>query len=49
MNQVAAAHGGLRFWMDSFYVGTIGPYDMRAVRKGEKMGPASYLLGRLCF
>ena len=33
MNQVAAAHGGLRFWMDSFYVGTIGPYDMRAVRK----------------
>jgi len=32
MNQVAAAHGGLRLWMDSFYVGTIGPYDMGAVR-----------------
>jgi len=28
MNQVAAAHGGLTFWMDSHYVGTIGPYDM---------------------
>lgn len=34
MNQVAAAHGGLKLWMDSFYVGTIGPYDMGAVRKG---------------
>ncbi len=33
MNQVAAAHGGLRLWMDSFYVGSIGPYDMGAVRK----------------
>ena len=36
MNQVAAAHGGLRLWTDSFYVGTIGPYDMGAVRMGVK-------------
>ena len=34
MNQVTAAHGGLRLWKDSFYVGPIGPYDMEAVRKG---------------
>jgi len=41
MNQVAAAHWGLRLWMDSFYVGTIGPYDMGAVRKGLEV--------KLCF
>jgi REP element-mobilizing transposase RayT len=34
LNHVAAAHGGLKLWTDSFYVGTIGPYDMGAVRNG---------------
>jgi len=37
MNQVAAAHGGLKLWMDSIYVGTIGPYDMGAVRQGLRV------------
>lgn len=32
MNQVRESHDGLRIWMDGFYVGTIGPYDMNAVR-----------------
>ena len=32
MNNVSYRHGMLRIWMDSFYVGSIGPYDMNAVR-----------------
>jgi REP element-mobilizing transposase RayT len=32
MNNVAYRHAMLRMWIDSFYVGTIGPYDMAAVR-----------------
>jgi len=45
MNQVAAAHGGLRLWMDSFYVGTIGPYDMGAVRKGLEVNRSPHRPG----
>lgn len=33
MNRVCEAHDGLRIWMDGFYVGSVGPYDMNAVRK----------------
>ncbi|TWT84059.1 Transposase IS200 like protein [Planctomycetes bacterium CA13] len=33
MNNVAFRHGMLRIWMDSFYAGTIGRYDMDAVRR----------------
>lgn len=32
MNNIAFRHGMLRMWMNSFYVGTIGPYGMKAVR-----------------
>ena len=32
MNEVCEAHRGLRIWMDGFYVGTVGAYDMAAVR-----------------
>ena len=45
MNQVAAAHGGLRLWMDSFYVGTIGPYDMEAVQKGLEVNRSPHRPG----
>ena len=45
MNQVAAAHGGLRFWMDSYYVGTIGPYDMGAVRTGLEVNRSPHRPG----
>ncbi len=45
MNQVAVAHGGLRLWMDSFYVGTIGPYDMGAVRKGLEINRSPHRPG----
>ena len=33
MNNIAFRHGMTRHWMDSFYVGTVGPYDMAAVRR----------------
>ena len=33
MNNIAYRHGMMRHWMDSFYVGTVGPYDMAAVRR----------------
>ncbi|MDZ4851087.1 MAG: hypothetical protein SGI77_17505 [Pirellulaceae bacterium] len=33
MNNIAFRHGMLRMWMESFYVGTIGAYDMEAVRR----------------
>ncbi len=33
MNEVCDAHRGLRMWMDGFYVGTVGSYDMSAVRR----------------
>ncbi len=33
MNNIAYCHGMLKMWMDSFYVGTIGPYDMNAIRR----------------
>ena len=33
MNNISYCHGMIRLWMDSFYVGTIGPYDMDAVRR----------------
>jgi REP element-mobilizing transposase RayT len=33
MNRIRESHDGLRLWMDSFYVGSIGPYDMNAVRR----------------
>ena len=36
MNNIAYKHGMLRMWMNSFYVGTIGPYDMNAVRENSK-------------
>ena len=32
MNEVCDDHDGLRMWMEGFYVGTIGSYDMSAVR-----------------
>ncbi len=32
MNRVRESHDGLRIWMDGFYVGSVGPYDMNAVR-----------------
>lgn len=32
MNEVCEAHRGLRIWMDGFYVGTVGSYDMAVVR-----------------
>ena len=32
MNNVAYCHEMLRLWTDSYYVGTIGSYDMNAVR-----------------
>lgn len=32
MNNIAYWHGQVRIWMDSYYVGTIGPYDMQAIR-----------------
>lgn len=33
MNNVSFCHGMIRMWMDSFYVGSIGPYDMEAIRR----------------
>ncbi len=33
MNNIAFRHGMLNLWMPSYYVGTIGPYDMNAVRR----------------
>ena len=32
MNNVAFRHGMLNLWMPSYYAGTIGPYDMNAIR-----------------
>ncbi|MCA9066547.1 MAG: transposase, partial [Planctomycetaceae bacterium] len=32
MNNIAFRHGMLNLWMPSYYVGTIGPYDMNAIR-----------------
>ncbi len=32
MNNLAYLHGMRRLWPDSYYVGTIGPYNMNAVR-----------------
>ncbi len=34
MNNVSYRHGMLPMWMNGFYVGTIGRYDMGAVRRG---------------
>ncbi|WP_342190349.1 hypothetical protein Pla52nx_001249 [Stieleria varia] len=36
MNNVAFRHGMLHLWMNSFYVGTIGRYDMDAVRRSVR-------------
>jgi len=33
MNNVAFRHGMLNLWMPSYYAGTIGPYDMNAIRR----------------
>ena len=33
MNNTAYLHGMRRLWADSYYVGTIGPYNMNAVRQ----------------
>ena len=33
MNNVAFRHGMLNLWMPGYYAGTIGPYDMQAVRR----------------
>lgn len=38
MNNISFCHGMIRLWMDSFYVGTIGPYDMDAVRRRRAGG-----------
>ena len=32
MNEVCESQGGLRMWMEGFYVGTVGSYDMAALR-----------------
>ena len=32
MNEVCEAHHGLRMWMDGYYVGTVGSYDMAPIR-----------------
>jgi REP element-mobilizing transposase RayT len=32
MNNIAYRHGMVKMWMDSYYVGTIGTYNMNAVR-----------------
>jgi REP element-mobilizing transposase RayT len=32
MNETCESQNGLRMWMDGFYVGTVGTYDMAAVR-----------------
>lgn len=32
MNNIADWHGQVRMWMDSYYIGTIGPYDLQAIR-----------------
>jgi REP element-mobilizing transposase RayT len=32
MNRVCESHNGMRIWMEGFYAGTIGSYDMNAVR-----------------
>ncbi len=36
MNEVCDAHGGTRIWMEGYYVGTVGCYDMAAVRRKLK-------------
>lgn len=41
MNKIAFRHGMQRLWMDSFYVGTVGPYDLNAVRRSLKGGVVS--------
>lgn len=33
MNNISFEHGMLNLWMPSYYAGTIGPYDMNAVRR----------------
>lgn len=33
MNNIAFKHGMLNLWMPSYFVGTIGPYDLNAVRR----------------
>ena len=34
-NNLAYLLGQRRLWMDTYYVGTFGEYDMKAVRPGE--------------
>jgi len=34
-NNLAYALGQVRIWADTFYVGTFGEYDMRAIRRNE--------------
>jgi len=42
MNEVCEAHRGLRIWMDGFYVGTVGSYDMASVRGStRRLSPES--------
>jgi REP element-mobilizing transposase RayT len=35
MNEVCQAHQGSRLWMDGYYVGTVGAYNMAAVRMNK--------------
>lgn len=41
MNNIAFRHEMQRLWMNSFYVGTVGPYDLNAVRRSLEAGVVS--------
>lgn len=41
MNNIAYTHGMERLWMNSYYVGTVGSYDLSAVRRRLGVQPVS--------
>lgn len=46
MNEVWDAHGGQRLWMEGYYVGTIGPYNMNPIRRNRRASLAPPSLPR---